>query len=251
MISISRFTKSFIAIIIAGVVLTFFSCSKSDQEKAACLLKEHAKTIIADYESFEIIQIDTIREVYSDVYDEKELRDISFMYYYYLDSINSMKSIISELNDYIDENIPVLEDLVRRSNSASWRYLSSFSGSSYYNHLTAENDYISIKESGMRLAKELDKADAMRKSLQQSVSNCDDTLLVLQQRTTDYYYNYKPKYLGRGTTVKCRYRAENANMKLITYKAVFNEDISALVAIKDVTVDDNQSIKAFVDGFIN
>lgn len=251
MISISKLAKSLIAIIIVGAVLTFSSCSKSDQEKASILIKEHAKTTIADYESFEIVQIDTLKEVFSDVYEEQVLSDLYSVYHYYLDSIENMNKTILDLNYYIDENIPILEDLARRTDAAGWRSLTTFTQSNVNNHLSARNDYQSLYDRAKRLANEMDRADAMRKSLQRDVYNCNDSLSVFRKRTIAFYNNYKPKYLGRGTVVKCRFRGDNSNMMLVSYKAIFNDEISELLSIEEVVSGNKQDIKTFVDGIVN
>lgn len=249
MVSTLRIIKSLLAIFIAGLVFT--SCSKSDQKKASDLIKEHAKTTIADYESFEIVQMDSLKKVYSDVYEEQELKDLYSIYHFYLDSIENMNRSIRDLNNYIDENMPVLKDLTRRKNTAEWQYLTTFTQSNVYRHLSAGDNYQRIYDEGMHLAKEIDKADAMRKSLQQSVYNCNDSIFAFRQRTKAFYNDYKPQYLGRGAIVKCRFRGENSNMMLVSYKAIYNDEISELLSIKEVTTGNNQDIKAFVDDIVN
>lgn len=103
MVSSLKLVKLLFAILVGGLV--FSSCSKSDQKKASDLIMDHAKTTIADYESFEIVQMDTIKEVYSDVYEEQELIDLYNSYYYYLDSINDMNQEIKYLDSYIKKQL--------------------------------------------------------------------------------------------------------------------------------------------------
>ena len=112
MVSSLKLVKLLFAILVGGLV--FSSCSKSDQKKASDLIMDHAKTTIADYESFEIVQMDTIKEVYSDVYEEQELIDLYNSYYYYLDSINDMNQEGKYLNSYIKKTANVLMDLERK-----------------------------------------------------------------------------------------------------------------------------------------
>lgn len=244
----SSFIKSLFAVVI--FLLALSSCSKSDQKKASDLLIEHAKTAIADYESFEIVQMDSLKEVYSDVYEEPELSDLYSIYYLYLDSIKIMERSIRDLDDLIEEYKPVLEDLIRRKNTAEWRCLTTFTQGNVYNHMSARDNYESIYNEGMRLANEMDKADAMRKSLKKSISNCNDSISAFRQRTIAFYNDYKPQYLGRGTVVKCRFRDENSNMKFISYQAIYNDEISELVSIEEVTAGNSQNIMAFVNGIV-
>ena len=246
----SKFIKVFLAIIIGGVVLS--SCSNSDQKKASNLIMEHARTTIADYESFEIVQMDTIKEVYSNVYEEQELSNLYNAYYYYLDSISNMNQSIQYLNSYIKDNTPVLNDLTRRKDAAYYRYYQLFlSGNLGNSFINASNDYQYLKDEEERLSNEISKAKTMRKRYQQSVNNCNDALSVFCQNTIDFYNNYEPQYLGLGTIVKCRYKGENSNMMFATYKVIFNDDISEILSIKYVDADSYQNIKAFVDKLVN
>lgn len=246
----SKFIKIFLAIIIGGVVLS--SCSNSDQKKVSNLIMEHARTTIADYESFEIVQMDTIKEVYSNVFEEQELSNLYYAYYYYLDSINNMNHNIQYLNSYIKDNTPVLNDITRRKDAVRVRYYQLFySGNLGNTFINTSNDLEYLKEQEERLSEEIGKAKTMRKKLQQSINNCNDSLVVFSQKTVDFYNNYESKYLGRGTTFKCRYKGDNSNMVFATYKVVFNDDISEILSIKYVDADSYQNIKAFVDKLVN
>lgn len=246
----SKFIKIFLAIIIGGIVLS--SCSKSDQKKASNLIMAHARTTIADYESFEIVQMDTIKNVYSNVYEEQKISNLYYAYYYYLDSINNMNQNIQYLSSYIKDNTPVLNDITRRKDAVRVRYYQLFySGNLGNTFINTSNDLQYLEDQEKRLSDEIGKAKTMRKKLQQNINNCNDSMAVFCQRTVDLYNNYESKYLGRGTTIKCRYKGDNSNMMFATYKVVFNDDITELLSIRCVDADSYQTIKAFVDKLVN
>lgn len=250
MVSSLKLVKLLFAILVGGLV--FSSCSKSDQKKASDLIMDHAKTTIADYESFEIVQMDTIKEVYSDVYEEQELIDLYNSYYYYLDSINDMNQEIKYLDSYIKKTANVLMDLERKKEAAYYRYnellLVGYSWSTYMN---AKNNYDELDAESQELFSGFKNAQARKEKLEKNIKNCNEVIAMLSSRTIDFNNNYKPYYLGRGTIMKCRYKGENSNMMFATYKVIFNDDISELLSIKYVSDENYQNIKTFVNKLVN
>lgn len=247
----SMMSTSRLSLITLMIAMFITGCSQSDQEKVSSLIRDYASKNIADKESFEIMQIDSIKEAYSDIYDEDDLELFRLKYDHIALIADSLSMRIDYINQYLAKNEKLLEILNRQALDASYSLLSTMSYSNNLWSLLAADDRAgdAIAERD-KLKKYVNEAKTERKITQEELMKYSDSIMLILQQTCEYCESYQPKFLGNGTTVKCRYKGEDGNMKTITYDVIFDDEIKTLTSVK-VTPSENDEEKNNLTLFVN
>lgn len=224
------------------------SCAKSPEKKTAILLKEYAKANIADYESFEVMELDSVKEKFSDLYDEQILVEYLNMSLAYKDSIKNADSQIREIYDYICECQYMLKRAKHVSAQAWANQWNTYTTSkNLFSWVAAEQASGAADDNVKELEQRISDAYSAQWTFVSMKERCIDSLYHLIINASDYIRDYKPKNLGQGTVAKCRFRGEDGNMRIVVYDVFLNDDITSITSINEQGVKtENNQVHEFV-----
>ena len=232
------------------LIVMCFGCS--DQHKVEKLVNKYAKKNIADYKSFEIVTIDSIKDAYSDLVKENRIATLFDSYCRYYDSLTKLDTELNQINNYLNDAQRNLNQKQRKHRTGVNGFFST--GQSLfalvldpkYNYLDDLVDDIGV------LKKNIGEAESYKAAINGMKNACLDSLWSICYQVDDYCKIHKsPQYLGKETIVKYRFKDENGVMKIASFDVIVDKRVSSIISIKETMEKERYDrIHDFVEAMI-
>ncbi len=211
------------------------SCSKpSEKEQVGFLIKEYAKENIADYKSFEIIELSEIDSLFTKLLEQEELLGYMDKFKENITEIQKIKSEIERVNTYLKKMQPFLDD-AKSQESRAFLGLNEHLG---YNRYGGEKRGVTLNSMGRYekaqryledVKNKMDEAKSYLNELHTSLDLYKDLNSNICNNTITFCDTFKPQYIGKSGVLKCRYKDNDGSMKLGNYNVLVNDSLTSII----------------------
>ena len=240
-----RSIQFYYSLILAMVVLSFYSCStnteRTDKDKITELIMEYAKNNVADFESFEIIELSDWDSTYTEISKEKIIHNHVQSYNDVISNIEKSQNEIQRINNYLIEVDSYIEQaLENRLN------IMMTMGNEVYGYDKYGNPKRGVTLRGLnsleRANQEVDKLEQYKSDAQTMKKEEENRLrrLIQQKQSIKdeikiYCSNWEKQYIGKSIQMKCRFKNEEGNMHIGVYDVLCNDSLSNIINVADTT----------------
>lgn len=237
-----------ITILIFVIILT--GCTAPTEKDIICsLLKEYMKERIADFESFEIIDLSNIDSVFTQLmkqdtlivyansfYDNQRKKDELAM------DINGANARLEELKTYYEE--------ARSQVDYAYLNLSQFlrydrNGNRVIGPTIQSVENLNRAEKKLkRVVRAMDLERKHVTVLKNQISALQKSDDLISRNVTQFSNSFRPIYLGKGGVLKCRYKDEHGNMQIKIFDILLNNDLDKVIKVEEPS--NTEDIEQFI-----
>lgn len=211
------------------------SCSNpSEKEQVSFLIKEYAKQNVADYKSFEIIELSEIDSFFTKLLEQEELIGYMDKFKENITEIQKIKSEIERVNAYLKKMQPFLDD-AKSQESRAFLGLNEHLG---YNRYGGEKRGITLNSMGRYekaqryledVKNKMGEAKSYLNELHTSLNLYKDINSNICNNAITFCDTFKPQYIGKSVVLKCRYKDNDGSMKLGDYNVLVNDSLTSII----------------------
>lgn len=233
------------SLILALIILFVYSCSsntiKNDKDKIKELIMEYAKNNVADFESFEIIELSDWDSTYTEISRENVIHDYVKSYGEVISNIEASQNEIQRINKYLVEVDEYIEQAKLNLEKIFYRFGDVVGYTSIGSQIKWGETMEGIRTLE-RANEEIDKLNQYKSDAQTMRRQEENRLqgLIRKERTIKeeikvFCSNWEKQYLGKSTQMKCRFKNEEGNMHIGVYDVLCNDSLSNIINVADTT----------------
>lgn len=240
-----RNIKFYHSVILILIMFSLYSCStntiKSDKERITELIMEYAKNNVADFGSFEIIEISDWDSTYTEITRENVIHSYIQSYGEVISNIEASQNEIQRINKYLVEIEGHIEQAKLNLEKIFYR-IGDVVGYSSIGSKIRWGDTIEGMRTIERANQEVDKLDQYKSdalTMRTEEENRYRGLLQQEQAIKDevkvFCSNWKKQYIGKSIQMKCRLKNNEGNMDIEVYDVLCNDSLSNIINVADTT----------------
>ncbi|MBQ8266108.1 MAG: hypothetical protein IJY95_05845 [Bacteroides sp.] len=231
--------------ITVSIFIYFCSCTtdstKTDKEKITDLIMEYAKNNVADFESFEIIELSDWDSTYTEISRENVIHNYVKSYGEVISNIEASQNEIQRINKYLVEIDEYIEQAKLNLEKIFYR-IGDVVGYSSIGSKIRWGDTIEGMNTIKRANQEVDKLNQYKSdalTLRKHEENRQRELIqqerAIKEEVKVFCSNWEKKYIGKSIQMKCRLKNNNGYMNIKIYDVLCNDSLSNIINVADTT----------------
>lgn len=240
-----RNIKFYHSVILILIMFSLYSCStntiKSDKERITELIMEYAKNNVADFGSFEIIEISDWDSTYTEITRENVIHGYVQSYGEVISNIEASQNEIQRINKYLVEIEGYIEQAKLNLEKIFYR-IGDVVGYSSIGSKIRWGDTIEGMRTIERANQEVDKLDqyksdalTMRTEEENRLRGLIQQKQAIKDEVKVFCSNWKKQYIGKSIQMKCRLKNNEGNMDIEVYDVLCNDSLSCIINVADTT----------------
>jgi len=229
----------FFALVII-LAISFTSCLKkvTNEDLVRNLINNYAKGNLADYQSFEIIEISNVDSLFTQLINQIEILQYADEYKNTQLNIQKAKEQLTKVNNYLNETRPYLEQAKDNAGMAALR-INEFLGYDSYGSkkigptLNSISNYNRAEREYKRISNYIKEAQKIHRDLTEQINDLYNNEAIIKDNVKRFCTDFNPTYIGKHVLLKCRLKNEQGDMQIGVYDIILNDSLTQIVSITD------------------
>jgi hypothetical protein len=231
------FFKKILLISLLFSTTFFLNCTqkpeKEDNEIIADLIMEYARKNVADFASFEIIEISQWDSVHTEMADDKKIVECVLAHESRMSDIEDIKETIQKCDEYVRNLEPLIVEAQNKvSNTTDTRS---------YEIAKRELHEVMAYEKEAKKLKQEKELDIMEKQ---------NFEIALKESGKKVFEGWEKQHIGKKVELRFRYKNRRGRMDIGTCDVLCNDSLTEIISVKDtIERHSKDGIKILIDNY--